>query len=251
WIAGNPNDRTMQVQSLVETAAERGGGRVWVAVTAHGDIQALQQNVQQEYYAKIIQRFALPCKLSNEDISQVVEERVLRKTQDARRDLTRRFDEHSGAIVDLGSVARAERVYPDPTADNFALFYPYLPWTVHVIPDVVKGIAQAANRDEALTGSNRTMIGVVQGGLIENTGPLNAAVGRLVALADLYRQLEDDVPVETKTDLRRIGDTVHGATPLTTRVAYGLFLLGQAQYIPTTLENVTRTVVDDLDTPLT
>ncbi|MBW7883550.1 MAG: BREX system P-loop protein BrxC [Caldilineaceae bacterium] len=247
WIAaGSPNDRTMQVQSLVEAAAERGGGRVWVSVTAHGDIQALQQNVQQEYYAKIIQRFALPCKLSNEDISQVVEERVLRKTQPARAELTRRFDERSGSIIDLGSVERAERVYPHPNHDNFPLFYPYMPWTVSVIPDVVKGIAQAANRDEALTGSNRTMIGVVQGGLIEGNGPLNEPVGRLVSLADLYRQLEDDVPVETKTDLRRIGDTVHDATPFTSSVAYGLFLLGQAQYIPTTIDNVTRTVVNDV-----
>jgi len=248
WIAaGNANDRTMQVQSLVEAAAERGRGRIWVSVTAHGDIQALQQNVQQEYYAKIIQRFDLPCKLSNEDISQVVEERVLRKTQPARRDLTRLFEERSGAIIDLGSMERSERVYPAPSAGNFPLFYPYMPWTVTVIPDVVKGIAQAANRDEALTGSNRTMIGVVQGGLIESNGPLNDPVGRLVSLADLYRQLEDDVPVETKTDLRRITDTVPSATPLTTSVAYGLFLLGQAQYIATTIDNVARTVVNDLE----
>ena len=85
WIAsGNPNERTMQVQALVETAATAGEGRLWIAVTAHGDVQALQSNVQQEQYAKINQRFAHKCKLSNEDISQVVEERLLRKTQPAR-----------------------------------------------------------------------------------------------------------------------------------------------------------------------
>ncbi len=251
WIAaGNANDRTMQVQSLVEAAAERGRGRIWVSVTAHGDIQALRQNVQQEYYAKIIQRFDLPCRLSNEDISQVVEKRVLHKTQAGRTELARRFQERTGVIVDLGSVERAQRVYPDPSAGNFPLFYPYLPWTVSVIPDVVKGIAQAANRDEALTGSNRTMIGVVQGGLIESGGPLDASLGRLISLADLYRQLEDDVPVETKTDLRRIRETVPDATDLTRDVAYGLFLLGQAQYIPTTLDNVARAVATDLETPL-
>ncbi|MDI9547715.1 MAG: hypothetical protein QM346_08935, partial [Chloroflexota bacterium] len=225
-------------------------GRIWVSVTAHGDIQALRQNVQQEYYAKIIQRFDLPCRLSNEDISQVVEQRVLHKTQAGRTELARRFQERTGVIVDLGSVERAQRVYPDPSAGNFPLFYPYLPWTVSVIPDVVKGIAQAANRDEALTGSNRTMIGVVQGGLIESGGPLDASLGRLISLADLYRQLEDDVPVETKTDLRRIRETVPDATDLTRDVAYGLFLLGQAQYIPTTLDNVARAVATDLETPL-
>lgn len=251
WIAaGNANDRTMQVQALAEEAAQRGAGRVWLAVTAHGDVQALQQNVQQEYYAKIIQRFELQCKLSNDDINQVVEERVLHKTLTARSALVQRFEERSGELVELGAIAQAQRNYPLPDGDRFARVYPYMPWTVAVIPDVVKGIAQAVGRDEALTGSNRTMIGVVQGALIDTQGLLDKPVGTLVSLADLYGQLESDVPIETKTDLNRIVDTVHAATAFTARVAQGLFLLGQAQYIPATLDNVTRTVADSMDARL-
>ena len=206
----------MQVQALAETAAIAGGGRIWLAVTAHGDIQALQQNVQQEHYAKIIQRFpaSLRCKLSNEDISQVVEERLLRKTQPARIALEERFNERSGDLADLGTVRGAQRVYPVPDASRFALFYPYLPWTVAAIPDVVKGIALATGRDEALTGSNRTMIGVVQGAIIETPGLLESPVGRLLALADLYDQLSSDVAIETKTDLNRIGESVPRRDPL-------------------------------------
>lgn len=251
WIAaGNAYDRTMQVQALAEEAAQKGGGRVWLAVTAHGDIQALKQNVQQENYAKIIQRFAIQARLSNDDISQVVEERVLRKTQPARATLVERFQSRSGELADLGAISQAQRVYPTPDASSFPLFYPYLPWTVAVVPDVVKGIAQAAGRDEALTGSNRTMIGVVQGALIETPGLLDSPVGRVVSLADLYGQLASDVPIETKTDLNRIGDTVPGADEFTVRVARGLFLLGQAEYIAPTLDNVARTVVDSLDASL-
>lgn len=258
WIAagsvgsGSATDRIMQVQALAETAAIAGGGRIWLAVTAHGDIQALQQNVQQEHYAKIIQRFpvALRCKLSNEDISQVVEERLLRKTQPARIALEERFDERSGELADLGAVRGSQRVYPVPDAPRFALFYPYLPWTVAAIPDVVKGIALATGRDEALTGSNRTMIGVVQGAIIETPGLLESPVGRLLALADLYDQLSSDVAIETKTDLNRIGDGVPDATRFTVRVARALFLLGQAKYIPTTQDNVARAVADSLDVSL-
>lgn len=251
WIAsGAANERTMQVQALAEEAAQKGNGRIWLSVTAHGDVQALKQNVQQENYAKIIQRFALQCKLSNDDIHQVVEERVLRKTQPGRSALVQRFHQRSGEIADLGQLDQPQRVYPKPEADNFALFYPYLPWAVAVIPDMVKGIAQAAGRDEALTGSNRTMIAVVQGALIETPGLLEQPVGRLLSLADLYPQLASDVPIETKTDLNRILDTVPGATPFTAQVARGLFLLGQASYIPLTLGNITRALVDSLDANL-
>ena len=251
WIAsGNANERIMQVQALVETAAQAGRGRIWMAVTAHGDVQALQQNVQQEHYAKISQRFALQCKLSNEDINQVVEERLLRKTQPARIDLTHRFTQRSGEITDLGSLQQAQRVFPVPDAENFARFYPYLPWTVVVIPTVVKGIAQASGRDEALTGSNRTMIGVVQGGIIDTAGLLDSPVGRILCLADLYDQLASDAPIETRTDINRIISTVPDATPITTQVARALYVLGQVPHIPCTLENVTRALVTSLDTNL-
>ncbi len=251
WIAsGNANERIMQVQALVETAAQAGEGRIWVAVTAHGDVQELQQNVQQEQYAKISQRFALQCKLSNEDISQVVEERLLRKTQAARIDLSQRFAQRSGDITDLGTVQQSQRVFPAPDAANFPLFYPYLPWTVTAIPYVVKGIAQASGREEALTGSNRTMIGVVQGGIIDTPRLLSSPVGRILCLADLYDQLAGDAPIETRTDLNRVMTSVPDATNFTTQVARALYLLGQVPFIPCTLENVTRALVNSLDTSL-
>src|SRR5712692_6713466 len=233
WIAsGNANERIMQIQALVEMAAQAGDGRIWIAVTAHGDVQDLKQNVQQEQYAKINQRFTLQCKLSNDDISKVVEERLLRKKQSARSDLRQRFTQRSGEITDLGTIQQTQRVFPPPDAESFALFYPYLPWTVAAIPNVVKGIAQATGRDEALTGSNRTMIGVVQGGIIDTPGLLNSPVGRILCLADLYDQLASDAPIETRTDINRIINTVPDAAPITTQVARALYLLGQVGYIP-------------------
>ena len=250
WIAGGPRtERAQEVQALVETAAANGNGRIWVAVTAHGDVQALRSSLQQEEYAKINQRFGTKCKLSNEDISLVVEERLLRKTQTARSQLVQRFQERSGDLTDMGTV-QGHHEYPIPEPERFALFYPYLPWTVAVIPDVVKGIAQASGRDEALTGSNRTMIAVVQGAIIETPGLLEGPVGRLLCLADLYDQLSVDAPIETKTDLNRVRESVPGATDFTPRVARALYMLGEAEYIPPTLEHIARALVDALDADL-
>lgn len=249
WLQSGDNAtrRAMEIQALVETASSMGQGRIWIAVTAHGDVQALKENVQQEVYAKINQRFALQCKLSNEDIDKVVRERLLRKTLSAGTFLRERFKERQGEITDLGSLQRTRRVYRTPTEENFADFYPYLPWLIDVIPNIVKGIAQAANRSEALTGSNRTMIGVVQGGIIETVGFLTRSVGSLLSLADLYDQLSSDAPVETRTDIQRIRDNVPDASEFTTRVARALYLLGQDEHIPSTLHNITLALVNALD----
>lgn len=249
WIQGGTDltGRIMQVQALIESASTFGAGRVWIAVTAHGDIQALKQNVQQEYYAKINQRFMLKCKLSNEDINTVVQERLLRKTIPAASQLRKRFQQTSGELYDLGALKETQRVYPLPDAENFALHYPYMPWTVAVIPDVTKGIAQTAGRGEELTGASRTMIAVVQGGILEKKGFLDTPVGTFICLADLYNQFAGDVPIETKTDLSRVRDTVEGGNGFTTKVAHALYLLGQASYIACTLDNVVRALVTSMN----
>ena len=48
---------------------------------------------------------------SNEDISEVVEERLLRKTQPARIALEERFNERSGELADLGTMRGSQRRY--------------------------------------------------------------------------------------------------------------------------------------------
>src|SRR5258708_6711894 len=117
WLQSGTNttQHAMEVQALVETASTFGEGRIWIAVTAHGDVQALKENIQQEVYAKINQRFDIQCKLSNEDIDKVVRERLLRKAQQAGSFLRERFQERQGDITDLGSLQQTRLGYRVPT----------------------------------------------------------------------------------------------------------------------------------------
>jgi len=252
WIRGGSNttDKLMEVQALVETASSLGQGRIWIAVTAHGDVQELQSNVQQTLYATINQRFAIQCKLTNEDINAVVQERLLRKKATATSLLREQFQQHSGELIDLGTLKNTRRIYVPPDEQNFAQYYPYFPWTVTAIPNIVKGIAQSTGRDEALTGSNRTMISMVQSGIIDTKGLLDAPIGRVLSLADLYEHLSGDAPSETRTDLNRILVTVPNARELTVKVARVLYLLGRDQNIPCSLDNITRALVKSFGEPM-
>lgn len=250
WIRGGSNttDKLMEVQALIETASRLGQARIWIAVTAHGDVQELQSNVQQTLYATINQRFAIQCKLTNEDINAVVQERLLRKKATAVSVLREQFQQHSGELIDLGSLKNTRRIYAVPDEQNFAQYYPYFPWTVTAIPNIVKGIAQSTGRDEALTGSNRTMISMVQAGIIDTKGLLDAPIGRILSLVDLYEQLSGDAPSETRTDLSRITANVQNARrELTANVARVLYLLGRDQNIPCTLDNITRALVNSFN----
>jgi hypothetical protein len=252
WIRGS-NDTTgrlMEVQAIVETASRLGQGRIWVAVTAHGDVQELQANVQQALYATINQRFALQCKLTNEDINEVVQKRLLSKTLTAKSELRAFFEQRSSELIELGSLKGTRRVYSPPDEQNFALYYPYFPWTVTAIPNIVKGIAQSTGRDEALTGSNRTMINMVQSGILDTEGLLDAPIGRILALVDLYEKISGDAPIEIKTDINRITVNVPEGNENTANVARVLYLMGRDPNITCNLDNVTRALVSSVDANL-
>lgn len=252
WIRSGSNTtaRLMEVEVLVETASTAGQGRIWMAVTAHGDVQEVQPDVEQALYATINQRFALQCKLTNEDIYAVVQERLLRKTLAATSALRQQFQERGGELIDLGSLKGARRVYAPPDVQNFVEYYPYFPWTVTAIPNIIKGIAQSTGLDEALTGSNRTMIGMVQSGILDTAGVLDAPTGRIICLLDLYEKLSGDAPNETRTDINRITASVREAKEETVNVARVLYLLGRDPNIPCTLDNVSRTLVNSFDVNL-
>ena len=172
---------------------------------------------------------------------------VLRKTQSARVALGERFANPSGELTELGRVDQPQRNYPAPNADNFATVLSLSALDRDRHPRCGQGHrpgcqpGRGAHRRQPHHDRRRS------GALIETSGILAANVGRLVSLADLYEQLASDVPIETKTDLNRLQESTPDATRQTVRVARGLYLLGQANYIPTTDANVARAVADDQD----
>ncbi len=252
WIRGadDTTARLMEVQAIVETASRMGEGRIWVVVTAHGDVQELEANVQQTLYATINQRFALQCRLTNEDINEVVQKRLLSKTLTAKSELRTFFQQHSSELIELGSLKGTRRVYSPPEEQNFASYYPYFPWIVTAIPNIIKGIAQSTGRSDALSGSNRTMISMVQLGIIDTEGVLDAPVGRILCLAELYEKLAGDAPIEIKTDINRIPVSVHEGSEDTANVARVLYLMGRDSNITCNLDNITRAHVSSVDVNL-
>ena len=86
-------------------------------------------------------------------------------------------------------------------------------------------------------------------------GPyLRLEVGELVTFDEVYGNLsgEGEVSPDVRRELSRIEEVVPGATALTRRVAEVLFLIREIAYIPRTIDNVARLLVehtsDDLPT---
>jgi len=259
WIEDDAG-RLAQLQSLVEEAAVRGQGKLWVLVTTHEDMGSIYQNARaiQGDMKKIEGRFRFKFSLTTENIELVLEDRLFRKNLAGKAEVARAYNQNPGVLRDLGQLAETSQKLPMCTEERFVTFYPFFPFHIHLIPEIVKSLRHAGGRGEQLSGSTRTLLAITQDILRAGRRKyLDKAVGELVSFDEVYNNLagEAEVSPDVRRELSRIQDVVPESTELTRRVAEVLFLIREITYIPRTIDNIARLLAehttDDLPTIIT
>jgi hypothetical protein len=253
WIEDD-RGRLGQLQALVEEAAVAGQGKIWVLVTTHEDMGSIYKNARalQGDMKKIEGRFRHKFNLTTENIELVLEDRIFKKNVPGSLEVVRVYDENPGVLRDLGQLSHTTQTLPDCTEERFQKLYPFFPYQIHLVPEIVKSLRSAGGRGEQLSGSTRTLLAIAQDILTAGRRKyLEATVGEMVSFDEVYNNLAaGEVSPDVRRELSRIEEVVPGATALTRRIAEVLFLIREITYIPRTIDNVARllvqTTTDDL-----
>lgn len=250
WI-GDDGDRLHLLQSFVEEAGLRGQGKIWTIITTHEDMASVISNAAHlKADMKTIQeRFKFTFSLTTENIELVLEDRLLKKNLSGRDELVKIYQDYAGSLGGIGQLDVEAQKMPLCSKDRFIAFYPYFPYQIHLIPDIVKSLRSAGGRGEQLSGSTRTLLAIAQD--IINSGRreyLNQPVGSLVSFDELFVNLEgSEVNPEIRRDISRIEEIVPDATLLTRRVAEVLYLIREIPYLPKTDSNIAKFFVERVD----
>src|SRR5690606_27230254 len=146
------------------------------------------------------------------------------------------------------------RTLPACTKEKFTTYYPFFPYQVHLIPEIVKTLRSKGGRGEQMSGSTRTLLAITQDILRAGRRQyLDEGLGALVSFDELYHNLsgEGEIRPDVRTELSRVRETVPGATSLTPRVAEVLYLIRELPFVPRTKDNVARLLVESVDDDLT
>lgn len=258
WIE-NDAGRLAQLQALIEEAAIKGQGKIWIIVTTHGDLGSIYKEALalEGDMKKIEGRFRFRFALTTENIELVLEDRLFKKTVAGRQKLDNLYANRGGTLRGIGELANTSQTLPVCTKEKFVTYYPFFPYQIHLIPEIVKSLRSKGGRGEQLSGSTRTLLAITQDILRSGRRKyLDEGVGTLVSFDEIYGNLsgEGEVSPDVRTELSRLRDVVPGGTPLTSRVAEVLYLIREIAYIPRTRDNIARllaeTVDDDLPTVL-
>jgi hypothetical protein len=196
---------------------------------------------------KIEGRFRFKWSLTTENIELVLEDRIFKKTLAGRDAVAKAYDAAPGVIRGLGELANTSQKLPSCERDRFATLYPFFPYEVHLIPEIVKSLRSRGGRGEQLSGSTRTLLAITQDILRAGRRPyLELEVGEMVPFDEVYGNLagEGEVSPDVRRELSRIEQVVPGATPLTRRVAEVLYLIREIAYVPRTIDNLARLLVE-------
>jgi len=248
WIEDNAG-RLYQLQALVEEAAKEGNGKIWIVVTTHEDIGSIYQNARalMADMKKIESRFRFKFSLTTENIELVLKDRIFKKKLAGRDEISKIYVQVSGELRGLGELSNTMQRLPACTEDSFVTFYPFFPYQIHLIPEIVKSLRSHGGRGEQLSGSTRTLLAIVQDVIRAGRRPyLELGVGEIVSFDEIYENLAGnaEIPPDIRRELGKIEEVVPNATPLTRRVAEVLYLIGEIPYIPRTIDNIARLLVE-------
>ena len=256
WIEDDQG-RLSQLQALVEECAIKGQGKIWIIVTTHGDMGSIYKEARalEGDMKKIEGRFRFKPALTTENIELVLEDRLFRKRIAGKQELESLYDSRgSGLLRGLGELANVtSRTLPACTQDKFATYYPFFPYQVNLIPEIVKTLRSKGGRGEQMSGSTRTLLAITQDILRSGRRKyLSEGVGAFVSFDELYHNLagEGEISPDVRTELARLKDSVPGATALTPRVAEVLYLIRELPFIPRTKDNIARLLVESVDDDL-
>lgn len=250
WI-GDDGERLHLLQAFVEEAGSRGQGKIWVTVTTHEDMSSIIRNAKglKTDMKKIEARFRFKISLTTENIERVLEDRLLKKNVAGKKEVAAIYQANAGVLRGMGQLEDTLQKLPDCTPESFEKFYPFFPYHIHLIPDIVKSLRSAGGRGEQLSGSTRTLLAITQDIITAGRRTyLKAPVGDMVSFDEVYGNLEgSEVNPDVRKELSRITERVSGATDLTRRVAEVLYLIREIGYIPKTPQNLARLLVERTD----
>lgn len=249
WIKDD-KDRLSALQAFIEELDLAGKGRIMAIVATHGDMGSVYAGAHalDTEMKKIAGRFWSQPALTTENIEIVLEERLLKKTHEGEEVLRGLYERRGGTLRTIGELEDSNQKLPDCSESGFIKYYPFLPYQVHLIPEIVKSLRSKGGQGEQMSGSTRTLLGIVQDILRSGRRSfLDAEPGPLVSFDEFYFNLEGaEISPDVRMDISRIVEKTEGTTE-TRQVAEVLYLIRELPFIPRTLENLTRLQIQDVD----
>ena len=155
---GGDTDLLINLQSLVEKIGSECNGKVWVVCTGQEAIDEIIKARENEF-SRIQARFKTRLSLSSSSAGEVIQKRILLKTNDANSELQKVYDNNDSVLRNLFTFVDAVgdiKGYNGP--EDFIQNFPFVPYQFILLQKVFAEIRKHGNSGKHLSGGERSML---------------------------------------------------------------------------------------------
>jgi hypothetical protein len=241
-----------ELQGISHQVEVTGKGKIWLAVTAQEELKAIVEDVIKfdQELGTLNDRFEVKIHLTSENLDSVLYERVLKKNNDGRNMLENEYVNYSGKLETVLQFLDTDRKLPEISKELFVKAYPFFPYQLGLIKDIFLKFIQRTEANKKNGGTNRSMIKTTQGIL---TNPENQfeemQIGTFVTLDQAYAEARasDFVPSTVIDAVNEVVKADPENPDFTKKVLKVLYLLDSINYLPRTLDNLTKLLFSHIE----
>jgi len=250
YIADNVKLMT-NLQTIAESLNTKCRGRAWIIVTAQQDMASVigDMNQRQENdFSKIQARFANRMPLNSADVAEVIQKRLLKKTESGISSLSDVYHRESNNLKTLfdftdGSI----RLENFRDRDHFIHSYPFVPYQYPLFQLAIQNLSQHnAFEGKHSSVGERSMLGVFQEVAVRLA---ELPVGGLATFDQMFEGIRTALKSNVQQSIliaeKNLGDE------FATRILKALFLVKYVKGFKPTARNVAVLMLDRFDTDLT
>lgn len=246
---GTNTQMMLKLQTITENLGTTCGGRAWVIVTSQEDIDAVLGDLKAKEgkdFSKIQGRFKTRISLSSSNTNEVIQKRLLSKTDDARKDLGVIYNKQCDILKNqlaFDSTTTAELSSFHDNVD-FVDNYPFIPYQYTLVQKVFESIRNAGATGKHLSRGERSLLDAFQNAAQQIK---DEKIGTLIPFYRFYPAIESflDTIVKMTIDQACAKRTL---TPFDGDVLKTLFLVRYVDVVKSTLDNLVTLSISEIDT---
>jgi len=245
---GKNTQMMLKLQTITEVLGTVCGGRAWVVVTSQADIDAAIGNIDKQDgddFSKIQGRFATRLQLSSSNTSEVIQKRLLEKTDQAREVLSELFAEKGDILRNQLSFDRTTTAalngYSD--APSFVDNYPFIPYHYPLVQKVFESIRTKGATGKHLAMGERSLLDAFQSAAKQVK---DNKLDVLIPFYCFYAPIESFLEPAVKRTIDQAIE-LDSLTNFDGNILKTLFLIRYVDSVKSTLDNLVTLSIDKID----
>lgn len=241
---GDNTKLMLNLQTIVETLATVCGGQAWIIVTSQSAVDSLvNTNVQmQNDFSKIMGRFKVKLNLTSQNANEVIQKRLLEKTENAKQDLDTIYSKVKNSLSSIIHFQDRSRQYQNyKNSNHFALVYPFVPYQMDLFQSCIAGLStHSIFQGKHQSTGERSMLDVVQN-IAKKIS--NQPIGSIATYDMFFDGLSSIIRGDVQTQIQKASDILE---PFETKVLKTLFMIKYVKEFTPNIDNITTLLVDDI-----